>query len=150
MKTRLAVLLVVAGTLVACGVTSPSDIGDVGAIRATTSFGMCNGYCLTELEITPQGVVLVENGWGSEAPRQRSARLSSPEWAALVRVVDRQRLEAMPAVVGCPDCADGGAESLEVVGADWRKRVAFDFNAEMPELQPLLDQVRALRNRLES
>jgi hypothetical protein len=111
---------------------------------------MCTGYCQTTLEITCHEAVLVEESWRSEPPLRHSMRLSPSEWSALVRAVDRQRLEAQPAVVGCPDCADGGAESLEVVGADWSKRVAFDFRAEMPELQPLLDQVRALRNRLKS
>jgi hypothetical protein len=52
-------------------------------------------------------------------------------------------------VFGCPDCADAGAESVEVFGLDWSKRVTFDHGAPMPELQPLLGRVRALRGRVE-
>jgi hypothetical protein len=64
--------------------------------------------------------------------------------------VDRRQLEALPAVLGCPDCADAGAESLEVVATEWRKDVLFDYGAAVPALQPLLDKVRIVRRRLES
>ena len=90
---------------------------------------------------------LEESPRGDRTPRTRTAAITAEEWSTLTAAVDRQRFEALPGTVGCPDCADGGAESLEVVSADWQRRVTFEFGAVMPELQPLLDRVRGLRQR---
>jgi hypothetical protein len=150
MNIRRAPLLLLSLLVTACGGSSPTppDAGAVTTIRSTTSFGFCIGYCRTTLDITSQGMVLVEESpRGDQPTRRRTAAISASEWQALVEAVDRRRIEAVPLTVGCPDCADGGAESLEVVGADWQRRVTFDFDARMPELQPLLDRVRALRQR---
>ena len=133
---------------VACNSVVPASDG-VNAIRTTTSFGFCLGYCRTTLEVTADGMVFVEEATRqADLPRVvRTAPLSAEEWSRLVGAVDRAALEALPATVGCPDCADGGAESVEVIGTDWREQVTFEFNASLPELQPLLSRLRALRER---
>src|SRR5262245_60665508 len=131
MNSRGVVLLVVSLLVTACGGSSPTqpDAGAVTTIRSTTSFGFCIGYCRSTLDITSQGMVLVEESPRGDPPtRRNTAAISASEWQALVDAVDRRRIEAVPLTVGCPDCADGGAESLEVVGSDWQRRVTFDFN----------------------
>jgi hypothetical protein len=144
---RFLILAVAVSGALGCS-SSPSGPDAVTVIRATTSFGFCIGYCKTTLEITSEELVYVEESLrGDLAPRRRTAPLSSSEWNALVAAVDRRTIEPLPETIGCPDCADGGAESLEVVGADWRKSVTFEHGARMPELQPLLDRVRMLRER---
>jgi hypothetical protein len=129
--------------------SSPAGADDVAVIRATTSFGFCLGYCKTTLEITPDGLTYVEEATrsGELPPVRRTAAVSASEWEALVAALDRSKIEALPETVGCPDCADGGAESIEVIGAGWRKSVTFEFGATIPELQPLLERVRVLRGR---
>jgi hypothetical protein len=134
----------------ACG-SSPAGPDGIATIRTTTSFGFCAGYCKTTLVITSDQMLFVEEGLRTDvAPRRRTLSITAAEWEALVSAVDRRTLEPLPSVIGCPDCADGGAESLEVVGEDWQKGVTFEFNATIPELQPLLTRVRALRERARS
>jgi hypothetical protein len=145
-----ASLFVLALSLAGCGASSPSDPTTIAAIRTTTSFGFCVGYCRTTLEITSAEAVFVKEGWRGEAPIRLTTRLTPAEWRDLAGAVDRRQLEALPAVLGCPDCADAGAESLEVVATEWRKDVLFDYGAAVPALQPLLDKVRIVRRRLES
>jgi hypothetical protein len=65
-----------------------------------------------------------------------------------VRLAQEAKLDGLPAVIGCPDCADGGAESLTVIGTGGTKTISFDHGAAIKEAQPLLDRVRALRTRL--
>lgn len=128
--------------------SSPSASSSATAFRATTSFGFCLGYCRTSLEITPEEMVFTEESPRGELPPvRRTARLTAGEWNELVVAVDRSALERLPGTLGCPDCADGGAESLGVIATDWRKEVTFEFGAPVPELQPLLARVRALRER---
>jgi len=143
---RLPSLLLLSGLLTACSASSPSAPSPVVKIRATTSFGLCVGYCRTTLEITSQEAVFLRESQNSTLPDQRStAPVSAADWAALVQAVDRRHLEALPEVIGCPDCADGGAESLQVVGADWQRSVTFEYGRDIPELQPLLNRVRSIR-----
>jgi hypothetical protein len=150
MKLKATLLALVASTFVGCG-SSPTGPDDVAAIRVATSFGFCLGYCQATLEITPQGLVYLEEDLrGGLPPRRQSATLSAAEWQSLVEAVDRSRMESLPERIGCPDCADGGAEWLEVVATDWQRRITFEARASIPELQPLLERARALRSRFTS
>jgi len=139
--------------LVGCNADHPGAPTPVGvrAIRSATSFGFCAGYCRSALEITSERATYRLFDDRTQQPELvRSAAISAAEWQELETAVRRQPLEALPAVIGCPDCADGGAESLEVVAQDWSHSVTFDRGVAIQELQPLLDRVRAIRDRLDS
>jgi hypothetical protein len=138
--------------LAACGGggAAPSE---VGRVVSTTSFGMCVGYCSTRLEISEGEAVLVRSARGGrgapELPDQRfSAALGADEWAEIARLAAAAKLDGLPAVIGCPDCADGGAESLTIEGAGGAKTITFEHGAAIAEAQPLLDRVRGLRMAL--
>ncbi|MCR6643989.1 MAG: hypothetical protein NVV62_05425 [Terricaulis sp.] len=135
--------------LAACAST-PQARADIRQIVSTTSFGMCVGYCTTRLEISAAGAVLTRQARGGrgapDLPDQRfTAPLSAAEWDAFARLAAQADLSALPDVIGCPDCADGGAETLSINGA---RSITFDFGAPLSEAQPLLTRVRALRARL--
>lgn len=134
--------------LAACA-SAPQAPPDIRQIVSTTSFGMCVGYCTTRLEISAAGAVLTRQARGGrgapDLPDQRfTAPLSAAEWDAFARLAAQTDLSALPDVIGCPDCADGGAETLSL-GA---RSVTFDFGASLNEAQPLLERVRALRAQL--
>ena len=150
MKTSLLVSAALAGlVLAACGtndLTGPSNTGVTG-VRATTSFGMCLGYCRSALEITADHVVYrLFDDRTHMPPLERIAPISAAEWQSLASAVSREKVQALPAVIGCPDCADGGAESIEVLARDWTHAVTFGFRTDVPQLQPLLDRVRTVRD----
>ena len=143
-------ILAVAVGAASMGCSSPSDPDGVRSIQTTTSFGFCIGYCETTLTITANELVFEERGTRQQLPPvRRTAPVTAAEWDQLVAAVNRPSIDALPATVGGPDCADGGAESLEVIGDSWQKRVTFEFGATMPELQPLLERVRGLRGRFQ-
>src|SRR5262249_49492841 len=126
---------------------------DVRQIVSTTSFGMCAGYCNTRLEISDGQAVLVRSGHGRGVPDLPEQRFQTPltaaEWQEISALAAKANLAALPETIGCPDCADGGAESIAVAtGAGAPRTVTFDYNASVAEAQPLLDRVRALRERL--
>jgi hypothetical protein len=144
---RFSILGTAACVMLACA-SSPTGPDAVTVIRSTTSFGFCLGYCQTTLEITPDQLVYVEESRRGELPAvRRTMPLASSEWNELTALLDRRAIESLPDTLGCPDCADGGAESVEVVADDWRKRVTFEHGATIPELQPLVARVRTLRSR---
>lgn len=151
MNLRSGLALAAAVMLVGCA--GQSGAGDVRQVVSTTSFGMCMGYCKTRLELSQSGAVLVREPWGRGAasglPVQRiEAPLSAPEWGEIARLAADARIDGLAETLGCPDCADGGAESLTIVDGDGAKTITFDFGAAIAEAQPLLDRVRAIREKM--
>lgn len=147
-----ASVLIAAFWLTACagGAAAPTSVRQ---IVSTTSFGMCVGYCTTRLEISAGQAVLVREARGgrgaSDLPEQRfSATLSEGEWQEIAHLAANATMSGLPPVLGCPDCADGGAESLTIVDLEGSRSVAFEHGASIAQAQPLLDRVRALRTRM--
>lgn len=140
-------------SLVACASAAPAP-AQVTRVVSTTSFGMCVGYCTTRLEITEGRATLIREARGGrgvprDLPEQRfTTQLTPTEWQDIQRLAANVDFGALPDTVGCPDCADGGAERLSVERAAAAESVALEFRASIPEAQPLLDRVRAIRDRL--
>ena len=76
------------------------------------------------------------------------AALAPGEWREIARLAAGTRFNGLPPVIGCPDCADGGAESLTITNSDASRTISFDYNAPIAQAQPLLERVRALRERM--
>jgi hypothetical protein len=142
-------------TLGACKTDAPAPAASDTQVRqvvSTTSFGMCAGYCSTRLELSEAGAVLTRSSRGGRGgaalPDQRfEAALAASEWQEISRLAANARIGALPDTIGCPDCADGGAETLTIAGATERT-ITFEHGATIAEAQPLLERVRALRERL--
>jgi hypothetical protein len=138
--------------LTACA-KPPGGAADIVQVASTTSFGMCAGYCRTRLEISAEGAVLVREasgrGAGADLPEQRfTAPLSAADWREIARLAAAADIDGLPDTIGCPDCADGGAESLTIITEDGGKTITFDHGATIKEAAPLLERVRALRASL--
>ncbi len=147
--------LALALSLSACASSAAAPPTSVSRVVSTTSFGMCVGYCTTRLEISQGQAVLIREaraGRGGGGPVQDTqrftAQLTASEWAEIQRLAAATDLTTVPDVVGCPDCADGGAEGLTIESAAGAESVSLEFRATIPQAQPLLDRVRALRGRL--
>ncbi len=140
--------------LAACASAAAPQQANVTRVVSTTSFGMCVGYCTTELEITEGQAVLTRLARGGRGapdslpPQRYSMPLTASEWQEIQRLAALADFDALPDVVGCPDCADGGAEGLTVEGASGAESVSIEFRADVREVQPLLERVRAIRDRL--
>jgi hypothetical protein len=146
-------LAVVVAALGIAGCGSGTMAPAVTKVASTTSFGMCVGYCKTTLEISEKEAVLTREAWGRGAganlPLQRlTAPMSAQEWQDIASAAEAAKIDALPERIGCPDCADGGAESLTIEGPGRAKTITFDHGAAIAEAQPLLDRVRALRTRM--
>jgi hypothetical protein len=62
-------------------------------------------------------------------------------------LVDAAALRRLEGVHGCPDCADGGAEWIEIGSAAGPIRVTFEYGATLDGIGALQAELRALRNR---
>ncbi len=119
-------------------------------IKSGTSFGFCAGYCTREIEINDSEVTFIASsrGTGDDPDLTLVENLTSTEWNSLLTLIDMDALLALDDVIGCPDCADGGAEWIQVMDGDTIKKITFEFNDSLETIQPLLDKLRVIRNRM--
>lgn len=69
-------------------------------------------------------------------------------WKDLLARVDIEAIKQLPAKLGEPDARDQGGEWIEVSQGGFQKRIDFEAGADVPEVHPLLDEVRKLRAKV--
>jgi hypothetical protein len=119
------------------------------SIQSGTYFGMCVGYCQQEIEITPETVVFRKSSNRADDSKYPivvfEERMDAETWNALVRDADLDEFRRLPERIGCPDCADGGGEWVQIETAEEIRRVEFEYGARVDGLQELLERLRGIR-----
>lgn len=122
-------------------VGTPAVTDDPALVGAGWSFGMCAGYCLADLVIEGDRVVLSGASHMTDALLIVNDGTLTPE--AMTRI--EAALEALgdaplEPTYGCPDCADGGAAYLTLTRDGSTERHQMEFGnppAELAELSEL-------------
>jgi hypothetical protein len=130
--------------------TVTSDI-QVLSIKHGTSFGHCRGYCTKESIYTPTTFEYIESSRDAEKEPARITKnnFTEAEFQTLVATIDFNKWNALEERIGCPDCADGGAEYIEITTTAGTKRVTFEFGASVAEIQELILKLRNRKVTLE-
>ena len=148
---RSLILVGLAGLALSTGACdeSPTGASDVSFIEWQSSFGFClpTSYCTTRLRVTGREAVLTLES-RELPPLTTQTELTVAEADALAEAAAQARFAGLGPVVGCPDCADGGAEMLTVMVGDEQRSVTFEYEARLDPLEPLLGQMRSLVARL--
>ena len=121
-------------------------------LRYGTSFGECLGDCYQETSLTEFEAVLRvrENVIGKQTDLKVRAKenLTIQEFESINNLVDTKVIQALPETIGCPDCADGGAEWIEIQSPEIYKKVTFEYLNEPGVLTDLLTVLRAKQKKL--
>ncbi len=121
-------------------------------IRHGTSFGECMGYCRREIVVEKASFQLRVTGWDSIAypTRQLNGPLTPAVWDSLETLADLEALRQFQDVIGCPDCADGGAEWLTIQEGTASKQVTFEHGETLEGFEELIDLLRRLQAQAET
>jgi len=116
-------------------------------INSGTSYGECWGYCVFELQLDNSNALFTASGWGwYEFPDLLlEDNLSQEMWQQIIELLDFEYFQSLDDVYGCPDCADGGAEFIEIIYDGVAKQVTFDAYTEIDGIQELTILLRDLR-----
>lgn len=101
-------------------------------INYGTSFGECIGYCKHELAIKRDSMAFRCSGWSQLYPALTFHTTLAPvAWDSARANLNIKGFFELQEIIGCPDCADGGAEWLEVklTNGDIHK-VTFEYGNE--------------------
>ena len=117
-------------------------------INSGTSYGECWGYCVFELELDNSNALFTASGWGwYEFPDLLlEDNLNQEMWQQIIELIDFEYFQSLDDVYGCPDCADGGAEFIEIIYDGVAKQVTFDAYTEIDGIQELTILLRDLRD----
>ena len=148
-----AILLLNCQKLSVLTTTQNSDL----IIKTGTSFGFCVGECVKELTINSSQmsfVVQKREARGSnsnlEISRSCSNIFSADDWNKLSQLIDYQAFSKIDERIGCPDCADGGAEFVEIQNGNLNHRVTFEFGKDVKEFPELLKILREKRTAFDA
>jgi hypothetical protein len=123
-------------------------------IKSGQSFGFCVGKCYSEMSIKGKKVTLLVKETSSKGNSNikneyvYNDELTDNQVIELVKVFDKAKLKAQPDVLGCPDCADGGAEWITIEEGENVKKVTFENGKDIAELNKLVILLRNERNAL--
>ncbi|MDQ3111561.1 MAG: hypothetical protein M3R17_16865 [Bacteroidota bacterium] len=118
---------------------------DSFAIEYGTSFGMCNGYCNLDWKFSRHCISHTKRGNNTKdyptIIQQNS--FSEQKWKDLIAKMDISKFAALEERIGCPDCADGGAEWVAIPVNGKRKEVVFEYGNAPAAIAELVDKLRA-------
>lgn len=142
--------LFAASLLLAACARDQSPVSPSGEVLIAygTSFGECRGYCSDALTIEKGAALFIRSANDGRPGLTDPVILSAAEYAAIFSAVRWQEFVKLPAIIGCPDCADGGAEWLEISYPSISRRVTFEFGAELAGQMELLAKLREIRTRM--
>jgi hypothetical protein len=140
-------LLIVAFLTVAHG---QFETKNIRSISSGLSFGMCRGYCQQSINVTSNPSRLVASKEPNFAQNaypsvQRQFPFSSAQWQQLASLVNAKTLTALGDTIGCPGCADGGIEWIQVDWTAGTKRVTFESGHAIKGLEGLIENLQQMR-----
>lgn len=155
MMKRYAILL--SGVLLilmqACSSADSDELLDEGDyIKYGTSFGMCLGYCIHDIKITSDEIYFSKNGHvidGLLPEVTLSTPIEMRYWQTLTAQVNFDEFNQLDSVIGCPDCADGGAEWIEIRHNGHVHKVIFEYMNEPETVSPFISYLRTYMNAFE-
>ena len=123
---------------------------DILSISSGTSFGMCRGYCQQSVSVSAKPLQVVarkEPNFAQQPypPVRKPFAISSSEWSQLLSSVNVENFSKLAERIGCPDCADGGAEWIQINWLNGSKRVTFENGRTVAGIENLITQLRAIR-----
>lgn len=114
-----------------------------------TSFGECVGFCRKQMSINSDSIVFTAFCDVCMTPgvvrKDYYSKTLKTTWDSIQSGLSPNSFFLVPAVSGCPDCADGGAEWLEILLINGEThKVTFEYGNEPGELKAYIPVIRKL------
>lgn len=121
-------------------------IENVEAINYGTSFGICVGYCVNNLSISGDKVVFTKSKNGQTPDTKTcNSTIATADLAVIKNSLDEDKIAKLPATIGCPDCADGGAEWVSITTNGKTYKVVFEYGKAPAELVIAVTKLREIK-----
>ena len=115
---------------------------EIIAVNYGTSFGERLGYCYHNIKITETEIEYNATGWlqNDKIPNITiSQQIDEADWLRIINEINFIIFRNLDEVIGCPDCADGGAEWVEIITNNLSHKVTFEYQNEPDQLKELVN-----------
>lgn len=106
------------------------------------SFGSCIGYCHKAVSFTAEDISKVMKATRSKDMPEKQCRKAWSGFNNLTSKVDLDAFLSLDETIGCPDCADGGAEWIEITTSEGSKKVTYEYGKNPQEVKPFISILR--------
>ncbi len=120
-------------------------------IRTGTYFGECLIHCNETVIITHEktSYALTSTVQDPQHPDIIGERETArKDWDALQALIDWAKFRTLPSTIGQPDGADQGGEWVEITVGGIAKRIDFEMNVSVPEIDTLNRKLREMRKEI--
>lgn len=118
------------------------ETANITKIEYGTSFGSCLGYCNQAVTFMNGSIVKVLSATRSTDLVEKEC---SKEWEGFHSLASKVNLLSfyeLEEIIGCPDCADGGAEWIEISTPEGSKKVTYEYGKEPKEVRAFISDIR--------
>ena len=126
-----------------CG-QEPGFQTEIVKIKYGTSFGFCTGYCWKQLVIKNDQLVFEKMSREENEPVHCERDIDCSEWIPVAQNINLEKFFTLNETIGCPDCADGGAEWIEIQTQTSKHKVTFDYQSPPSEISNYVADLREL------
>ena len=160
MKNYFFIIVIMVFTL-ACSLVEPENtfynsFSGV-TIKSGQSFGFCLGKCHSEMIIEGNSVQLLvkerifKDGKDESKEYKYSEVFPTLKVNSVMNAIDFGKFFELKDIYGCPDCADGGSEWIEIITDKGKsKKVTFEYGKSIPEIENLIKLLREERGILQA
>jgi len=149
-------LFIIAVVYVSCDELKEEDLvfnSEITTIEYGKSFGECIGYCNYSIALTENSLNYKIASWdnnGQYPEISRTVEIDSAIWFELKEEIDFLLFRNLDEVIGCPDCADQGAEWVMIETSNISHQVTFEYENEPEEIEDLVESLRDLMEKYNS
>ena len=118
-------------------------------INYGTSFGECLGYCQRTLKIDNDSIIFVKSGWSPEIFDIRCSE-TYDDFSDLSALISYEKFIQLDETIGCPDCADGGAEWIEIVSVEGNYKITYEYGHPPQVTESIAETLRSLLDSFEN
>ncbi|WP_425390316.1 hypothetical protein [Ekhidna sp.] len=115
---------------------------EVTKIEFGTSFGMCAGYCTQILSLTKGEISKTVIPRLDDDLTEKSCTASYDGFNLVTSKIDLTEFLALEETIGCPNCADGGAEWIEITTVNGSKKVTYEYGKEPGSVKSFIKELR--------
>ena len=145
---KLLSLTIVILTAVMTNCQEEVQSSDITKIEFGTSFGMCAGYCTQTLTLTNDLAEKKVTPRVNQNLEEKTCSISYSGFSSLSAKINKQAFLGLEETIGCPDCADGGAEWIEITTPEGSKRVTYEYGKEPDAVKPFIGELRKYFDQL--
>ncbi|WP_025145242.1 hypothetical protein [Pedobacter jeongneungensis] len=123
------------------------NIKNLNSIAYGSSFGMRAGYCSNSLLISDLKLTFSKSKNGQSADTKTCSKtISEADVSAIKNELNISKISNLPEVIGCPDCADGGAEWIAINADGKQYKITYEYGKAPKELEAAVAKLKVLRD----